>query len=874
MVGPSKAQSYRATLQKFGGSLGTAWEVENQKNGRFSWCVFIAGESRPPTQGWKIHISAAASDINDLIHRVLPRLVELKTSFKIPATLEGIIQINSGMAGESQIGKIVTAYPESDETAAEVARQIDAIWPQTSGPPVASELAVRRGGAVFLRYGAFGAGQRIMTPKGMEYAVFSPDGTFEPDDRSRPLPQWAPSPPLPCAPPEESDVMQEIVCGERRYLPIVLLHSSPKAKLFYGIATDDGSEVAIKVVRDRTCEDLRGFNAGRKLAREFAILAELGKLVPGLAPRPLDFLEAEHSVLVTTAVEGTAVEDLPARERVTALSLFAASVAQLHEAGYVHRDLKLCHALQAGQRICLIDFELATPLGATDFPLGGTDGYIAPESDDGPVSAASDVYALGACIAHAILGRDPALLPPGPNRLVGLLRLKGAREASRIVKTMIATDPLQRPSARLVADMLLESRDRLTTEAECAPESKHGCRDERWAWRAAIEAGLSTREYSFLKPEGRGWRNTHLESNFELEGINLGAAGITLGLMSLDEALGVRCFEGDVFEGASKLACDKAPIGSCGLFTGSAGVALALTVCGLRFRHRRFVDAARDRLCVAVSNCRDLDLFSGAAGIVWTGCLMADVLAETWPVKAVGPLVNQLLTAVSYEQALPSWPGAASAWKADEILTGAAHGCSGIAMALAVWGKQHSEERATSVALEAFQGLYRVARTSDDSSLTSTLNGEPTEPEFWCHGAAGYLWCMLHAFGDCPELREEIDWGVRSVSAVQPIGDVTYCHGLSGQIELWRMLRSVDRYRTLATNRVNLLMNVLSVLRQRRAGLSVWCSEDPSIITPDLWVGLLAPATAIALSLADCEHSLLSSSWLRTVAKAESGVCA
>jgi hypothetical protein len=95
MVGPSKAQSYRATLQKFGGSLGTAWEVENQKNGRFSWCVFIAGESRPPTQGWKIHISAAASDINDLIHRVLPRLVELKTSFKIPATLEGIIQINS-----------------------------------------------------------------------------------------------------------------------------------------------------------------------------------------------------------------------------------------------------------------------------------------------------------------------------------------------------------------------------------------------------------------------------------------------------------------------------------------------------------------------------------------------------------------------------------------------------------------------------------------------------------------------------------------------------------------------------------------------------------------------------------------------------------
>jgi serine/threonine protein kinase len=872
MTAASKARSYRAALRKFGAGLGSAWQVEDDQDGCLWWSVFIARDSRHPTQGWKIHISAAASDADDLCQRVLPVLVEFHTSFKIPATLDGFIQINSGMAGESQIGKIVTVYPQSEGIAAEIAREIDAMWPQTAGPSVASELAVRRDGAVYLRYGAFGGGQRIITHNGMEYAIVAPDGKFESDDRSRPFPQWAPTLPLICVQPEKTDFMREIAFAHRKYLPVVLLHSSPKAKLFYGIATDDASEVAIKIVGSRTCEDLRGFNAGRKVAREFAILAELRKLVPGLAPSPLDFREAEHCVLVETAIEGTAVQDLSPRERVRALPLLASTVAQLHAVGYVHRDLKLCHAVQTAERICLIDFELAARIGATDFPLGGTQGYVPPESDDVPVSTASDVYSLGACIAHAILDYDPASLPPGPGRLVGLLRLKGARQASHLVKTLTRPDPLQRPSASVVAGMLSESRDRLTTEMECVADQKHPSRRRR-ARRAAIEAALATREYSVLKAEGRSWTNTHLESNFESEGINLGAAGIMLGLMSLDEALGVRCFEHEVFQGASKLAHDEAPIGSCGLFTGSAGVALALTVCGLRLRHRWLVDSARDRLCAAVSNCRDLDLFSGAAGIVWTGCLMGDILAENWPLETVRPLVSKLLTAASYKNGFPSWPGAASAWKEDEILTGAAHGGSGIAMALGAWGGQRSDERATSMALAAFQGLYRAARTSDGSSLTLALGGVPTEPRLWCNGAAGYLWCVLHAFGDCSELREEIDWVVRIMSSVPPIGGITYCHGVCGQIELWRMLCSVDRYRTLATNRVNVLNDVLLVLRQRRNGLTVWCSEDPAVITPDLWVGFLGPATAIALSLINCEHSLLSSSWLRIVAKAEAALC-
>jgi lantibiotic modifying enzyme len=422
--------------------------------------------------------------------------------------------------------------------------------------------------------------------------------------------------------------------------------------------------------------------------------------------------------------------------------------------------------------------------------------------------------------------------------------------------------------------MLSESQERLTSETAYVPSRAMQTVNRRRARRAALEAARATRDYSMLRPEGRGWRNTHLESSFESEGINLGAAGILIGLMSVDEALGVRGFDDDVTQGASKLAGDEPPLGSCGLFTGSAGVALALTVCGLRLPHPRLVDRARDRLRAAASSCRDLDLFSGAAGIIWAGCVMADILDDPWPRETVRPLVDRVLTGVSHEPGFASWPGAASGWKPDEILTGAAHGGSGIAMALGVWGRQCSDARATSLALDTFQGLYRAARASDGSSLTATVGGEATEPGWWCHGAAGYLWCLLQAFGDDPRLCDEIDWAVRSLSGLPPVGDVTYCHGLSGLIELWRMLRSVDRHRALATSRVPLLTDALLILRQRRNGLTVWCSEDPSVITPDLWVGFLGPATAIALSLADCPHPLLSSSWLRTLARADAGLSA
>jgi hypothetical protein len=133
---------------------------------------------------------------------------------------------------------------------------------------------------------------------------------------------------------------------------------------------------------------------------------------------------------------------------------------------------------------------------------------------------------------------------------------------------------------------------------------------------------------------------------------------------------------------------------------------------------------------------------------------------------------------------------------------------------------------------------------------------------------AGYLWCMLQAFGDDPTLHAQMDWAVNSLSLtnfmINP--NPTYCHGLSMQLELWRMLSTIPRYRNLAIKRAAQIVLILQLLQQRLEGKIVWSSDEPEIITPDLWIGFLGPAVALALWASGRQDALLSSSWLSSCA--------
>jgi hypothetical protein len=247
---------------------------------------------------------------------------------------------------------------------------------------------------------------------------------------------------------------------------------------------------------------------------------------------------------------------------------------------------------------------------------------------------------------------------------------------------------------------------------------------------------------------------------------------------------------------------------------------------------------------------------------------MAEVTDTPRFFEIVRPVAKHLIGAVKSFGDLMAWEDPGSRGEEASPSIGAAHGAAGIAMALAVWGRATSDHVVQGLARDVLLGLYQAGRSVDGRRLRYTVDvrSKSAPRGAWCHGSAGYLWCLLAAFGDDPSLSECIDWAVGSFAESEIIHSPTYCHGLAGQLELSRMLRMIPRHRAFGDQRSAQVTAALRLLQQRRDGLILWSSEDPDVATPDLWVGFLGPAAALAMSTLSNGGSLFAGSWLRRCA--------
>jgi serine/threonine protein kinase len=226
--------------------------------------------------------------------------------------------------------------------------------------------------------------------------------------------------------------------------------------------------------------------------------------------------EGEHTLIVMEFVEGETLAAilrrgaLPIAETVRLASEIAEGLANAHEHGLVHRDVKPSNVMVTPHgHVKLLDFGLAhpdvasTPAARTQTSPdaraahGGTPQYMAPEQATGaPVTARADLFSLGVVLFECLTGRLPFegltgydyvrhLLSDAPRPLYRLV--PDAPDALvRLVEQCLEKTPAKRPES--AAGLLAELRriaDGLSTPAVTLSTIRATRARKRWRLIAA-----------------------------------------------------------------------------------------------------------------------------------------------------------------------------------------------------------------------------------------------------------------------------------------------------------------------------------------------------------------------------------------------------
>ena len=128
---------------------------------------------------------------------------------------------------------------------------------------------------------------------------------------------------------------------------------------------------------------------------------------------PIDFLSMELVKGQTLSAHLRTVGKFGHEEALDISCQLCAGLAEAHDSGVLHRDLKssnilLCQNDDGTCRAVITDFGLASCKDLESAESGGTPGYMAPELWDGEkATTASDIYALGVILYEMVTGLRP-----------------------------------------------------------------------------------------------------------------------------------------------------------------------------------------------------------------------------------------------------------------------------------------------------------------------------------------------------------------------------------------------------------------------------------------------------------------------------------
>ena len=603
------------------------------------------------TQGWILHLSVVLSQAEDLLKDVIPLLVAERVPFKIPANKETINNLLEGHLGLTQIGKIVTIYPDNDAEGLDMARRLLALTASYRGPSVPTDLCL--GNIVYTRYGGFNPVLLPGRTGKMEKFIYDSTGQLVQDRYSIPFevpdnvswPFGAIRSPILTKP-------KRLLNGT--YKPQSILKLDPRGNVFKGIFLKNPLKVkkcVIKQGRQYMSSDNSGRSIHDRLAWQQQLYRELKDGIP--LPEIYDlFSEDGDSYLVMEYIDGLSLYDrnkeinprsnswdqLPLQSKMLVLDYLIGIISiteRLHQKGYVHRDIMPSNFLIDKQgEIFLIDMELAYSLrtGRPNPPFQlGTAGFMSPEQRATLTpTEKEDIYGFGATLLEALTGLTPVRFnPKDPAKLFDQIQFfVGSRDISAIITRCLSDDPFVRPDAGVIRDALIYYKQQINGSPGINGMASENEGLNKVSLKRVVEMALAgiikppvkvlnDMWYSKAKnPENAG-AVVHKEYS-RYAGLYDGIAGVlyTLGKVGKTDIDITSCkyaYKKNL-DYITENYFNKVNSLSAGLYEGFAGVAVALAK-GVEAGLEVFNDdiASRLRICLDTENPK-LDVAAGISG--------------------------------------------------------------------------------------------------------------------------------------------------------------------------------------------------------------------------------------------------------------------
>ena len=831
-------------------------------------------------QGWILDISVIRIQIPQLLDAVLPYFISEQIPFKLAGNSDTAQDILNGKLGYLLLGKILSLYPPTPAKAREVAGVLIELTSGFRGPRILTDHHL--GGAVYTRYGA--GNPVIMTEESGAAVggIYNPDGVLVKERWSIPfaLPpcvEWPFSVQAPLTPSKPPSLLND------KYKVLSILKPDAKGNVLKAIFLQKWYIPKWCVIKAGN-KDMNTDLEGRDVRDRLRWQHELHQDLAGCAPLPgiYDLFEQEGVLyLVMQYIRGRNLDEftvrafrgkpwsyLPLATRLTLLDYTAQvlrMIGQLHQKGYLHRDIMPANFLVARGKVRMIDLELAYSIhsGIPAPPFGlGTAGFMSPEQEAmQPPTLEQDIYAVGALLMATLTGLLPDRFATTSRHILEK-QLRFFIPNERLANTIIscfAKNPQTRPGLDELTEALNEFRQAQGINRQPGKVEEPSITPAPSEVQVRIEkalAGLATPALTdrdncwFSKTiQEATWAYYQMNANTVYPGFQSGVSGV-LYLLAQARKAGFSVepcwkeYQHNLSFLRSWIAAnlrsktgEEGQIYPGGFYAGTAGMALALAE-GIRSGLIPEDSATLTDLNTLLSNdhITGNGITKGIAGRGMALLGMRDLLDPSIISSVLHGLACSLL---EHQQRDGSWLGETIGSSKPAKATGFGHGVAGVSCFLFSYHYYYRDERVLLGAEAGLNWLLRQGRRRGRQwTWRTSTKGAQVESSL-TNGIAGIALTLIKAYQVTGKLRYRKTAEEILQAIPHPIlrRDLTQENGLAGIGELY-----LEAYKVFGAlqwmHRADWITTMLLHLyREEKSGACYWMPDTTPFATAGLMNG-------------------------------------